>query len=310
MEIGKAGLRELKSILKRNKEVMLGSNLIGSDFSFMRRNSRDLIFKIEPMMYYDFLTAEENAALSILFPLNDFLTSGTTPSIAMLDFEKPKRAGDEYFDFIDRVFEELRLKKIRVASGHTGNYGNLEYGIGGSIAMVGFKRPVFSYQRIRKDDAIYFVGDIGAESSYFSEMEKGAGHRRISDLSIEGYVKEFLSIRKSVHYLHDLSEGGLMRGLEELSELSHSGYNVLPGLIGKQPEKMGSHSSNPFTDSSAGCIIAAVSLTRKDEFETLLRKKSWTYMEIERVKKGVTLDGRIYDRSDSTVRMLTRSNKG
>ncbi len=306
MENGKAGLTELKSLLKKNKEVMLGSNLIGSDFSFMRRSSRDLVFKIEPMMYYDFLTTEENAALSILFPLNDFLTSGTMPSIAMLDFEKPKLAGDEYFDYIDRVFKDLRSKKIRVASGHTGNYGNLGYGIAGSIALVGFKRPVFSYQRIRKDDAIYFVGDIEAESSYF--RERGVRHRRIYDLSIERYVKELLKIRRSVHYVHDLSEGGLMRGLEELSELSHSGYNVVPGLIGKQAHKKVGYTSNPFTDSSAGCIVAAVSRTLKGEFETLLRKNSWTYMEIERVKKGVTLDGRDYDPSDSTVRLLTRSD--
>jgi len=87
VETGKASLDEIKQILENNRRVMLKSNVVGSDFSFLKVNSSIITFKIEPMVFYESLSIDENALLSVLFPLNDFITSGTWPSIAMVNFE-------------------------------------------------------------------------------------------------------------------------------------------------------------------------------------------------------------------------------
>ena len=51
---------------------------------------------------------------------------------------------------------------------------------------------------------------------YVLPFKRGKGTHAPSELSIEIYIREFLRIRKSVHYVHDLSEGGLSRGLMEV----------------------------------------------------------------------------------------------
>jgi len=74
-----------------------------------------------------------------------------------------------------------------VASGHTGSYGNLDFGIAGSIAFMGFDEPIFDYRRIREDDLYYSIGRLGNELSYFKERRKGV--HSPSELSIERYIK-------------------------------------------------------------------------------------------------------------------------
>jgi len=303
--MGKVGLREVKEILRKNKNSMIESNVIGSDFSFLKRKTTDLIFKIEPMVFYKFLSTRDNARLSAIFPLNDFVTSGTMPSIAMIDFEKTADAGKEFYDYIDGVFKFLNERKIKVASGHTGNYGNLGYGVAGTMALVGFKKPIFSYQRIEKEDSFYLVGKLGAELSYFRDTFRGKRSRYISELSIERYVEEFVKRSKMVHYLHDLSEGGLFRALGEISDLVGCGFNVESKMMEAVAVKeVRDYGSRIFSASSSGSVIASVNSKRKREFENALNERSWPFFEIEKKKKGITLDNKTFSGKDSIAELL------
>ena len=303
METGKASLDEIKRILENNRGVMLKSNIIGSDFSFLKAYSSNIIFKVEPMVFYNSLSIEENALLSVLFPLNDFVTSGTWPSIAMLNFEKPAKAGKDYFEYIDRVLKILGRRKIKVASGHTGSYGNLDYGVAGSIAFIGFEDPIFDFRRIREDDLYYSIGALGNELSYFKDSGKGT--HAPSELSIEIYIREFLRIRKSVHYVHDISEGGLSRGLKEVANITHHGFNVSTAAL-KTVASKGLRDYGPklFSVSSSGALIVSISQTDEEKFERMLNKKSWPSLRIEKKNDGVTLDGKSYDPKDSIIDFL------
>lgn len=305
MGIGKVELGEVKEILRKNKRSMLDSNVIGSDFSFLKRKATNLIFKIEPMVFYKFLSTTDNARLSAIFPLNDFVTSGTMPSIAMIDFEKTSESGKEFYGYVDSVFKFLNERKIKVASGHTGNYGNLGYGVAGTMALVGFKKPIFNYQRIEKEDSFYLVGKLGAELSYFRDTYRGKRSRYVAELSIEGYVAEFVKRSKTVHYLHDLSEGGLLRALREVSELVGCGFNVeskkMEAVAVKEVKEYG---ARIFSASSSGSVIASVDSKRKKEFENTMNEKSWPFFEIEKKKKGITLDNKIFSGEDIIAEVL------
>ncbi|MEM0134484.1 MAG: AIR synthase-related protein, partial [Thermoplasmatales archaeon] len=283
VNLGKAGLKEISAVLKKNSDSILKTNVVGSDFSFFKYGKTNLVFKIEPMIFYKSLTIQENALLSVLVPINDFSTSGTWPSIAMIDFEKPVDVGEEFFDYVDAVFQNLRDRRIKVASGHTGSYGNLGYGVAGTMALVGFKRPIFSFKRIKEDDSYYSVGKLGAELSFFKHKKEGSKADSPLDLSIEKYVKEFIKIRSIVHYIHDISEGGLMRALGEVSALVRSGFNVssqdVENVAAKGTEEYG---ARVFSASSSGALIVAVDSKRKKEFEKVIKSKSWPILEIKK----------------------------
>jgi hydrogenase maturation factor len=304
--IGKIDLEEINKILNKNNEVMLKGNRVGSDFTFLSRGRINIIFKIEPMVFYDFLTPKENAVLSVLFPMNDFLTSGTWPSIAMMDFERPSGAGREYFDYMGHVFEILKERKIKVASGHTGWYGNLGYGVAGTMALLGFKRPVFSFKRLKSRDLFYSVGNIGKELLYFSNRKnKGGNGIEPLELSIEKYIVQLIRHRKIVHYVHDISEGGLLRALQEICILGDIGFNINSSDLRRTiPRGIKYFSSSIFSASSSGAIIVSVDPSGKNEFEKIMKDNSWPFIEIEKRNKGVTLDGKKEDKNDRIADIL------
>lgn len=300
------GLKEIKGILTRNREAIMESNVIGSDFSFLKQGTMNLIFKIEPMVFYKSLTIFENSLLSVIFPLNDFLTSGTWPSIAMIDFEKPVNAGNEFYDYVDGIFKNLMDRNIKVASGHTGSYGNLNYGVAGTMALLGLKKPIFSFKRVKDDDSYYFLGTIGNELSFFKH--KGKRGRGISplDLSVERYVKELIRIRSIVHYIHDISEGGLMRALMEISQLVKSGFNVSSqDLLRTSARGIEEYGTGIFSASSSGSLIVSVDSKGKEEFERVMIRNSWPMFEIERTRGGITVDKKKMNDKDGILEFLS-----
>ncbi|MEM0128078.1 MAG: AIR synthase-related protein [Thermoplasmatales archaeon] len=306
MGFGKVDLERLSKIITNHRSAMLESNVIGSDFSFGNFGGRTLIFKIEPMVYYPFLTSIENAMLSLIFPMNDFLTSGREPKIAMIDIEKPADAGDDYWNYVDFLLLELEHRNIKVASGHTGNYENTISGVAGSLALVGFQRPIFSYKRMTKEDAFYVVGRIGAEMEFFLErMKPGKRAFDLEDLSIEKYVRLFSSYKKDIHYVHDLSEGGLIRGLEEISILNRRGFDVnysatRPLIVDERPGRR----AIKLSSSSSGSIVVSVDREYKKEFEDIATANSWQFAEIRCKGRDVTVNGRRVSSHDEFSRLI------
>ncbi|MEM0073201.1 MAG: hypothetical protein QW078_02105 [Thermoplasmatales archaeon] len=294
MNFGKVEIDRLKNIMISHRDAMLESNIIGADFSFGNFGGKTIIFKIEPMVYYSFLTPLENASLSIIFPMNDYLTSGTMPELAMIDFEKPSDVADEYWKYVDFLILGLSDAGVRIASGHTGRYRNIKSGVAGSIALIGFREPVFSYTKIGNHDAFYVVGKIGTEMMFFEERMK---HKRsrigLKELSIEKYVNSLLPYGGKVHYIHDLAEGGLIRGLEEISYLIGGGFDVSYNSVIKLiADGIPGGKSVKLSSSSSGSIVVALDQNFKEEFEDIARRKEWDYAEIRRSGNGVRIDGR------------------
>lgn len=308
MDTGKVGLKEIRRILRRNKRSILWSNVIGSDFSFLESWATNLVFKIEPMVFYKQLSIDENSFLSVTFPLNDFLTSGTWPSFAMVDFEKPSKSGDEFYDYVDSIFDNLRERNITVASGHTGSYGNIDYGVVGTMALVGVRKPIFSFKRVEEDDSYYFLGKIGTELSFFKNSGKVGSSISASELSVERYIKELVKIRTIVHYIHDVSEGGLMRALLEISEFVKSGFNVSSDdIIRASANGVEEYGAGIFSASSSGSLIVSVDSERKVEFEKAMNRKSFPVFEIERRKNGITVDAKKVSGRDSILEFLSKA---
>lgn len=223
--MGKIGLDRLSYFIEKHRSAMVKNNGIGWDYSHTTKRGIDIIAKIEPMMFYNFLEPEENAQLSFIFALNDFLTSGVWPEYAMIDFENIKGAGEKFEKFMESMLKILKMRRIKLLAGHTGDYGNIEEGISGSISLLSVTRkPRFSLNRVKKPYKVILMGNLGLEYRYFYErLNKLEARTKITDLSIERYLP-FLD--NKVYYVHDLAEGGLARALLELTYVLGHGFQL------------------------------------------------------------------------------------
>lgn len=308
MNEGKFELKEIKKIISENSDSMVKTNVIGSDFSHVATKGREFIFKIEPMIYYDFLAPTENAYLSFTFPMNDFLCSGRGPSYAMIDFESPSKSGKDYLSFIRELYKLLRKYDISLVSAHTGRYSNSNYGVLGSLALIGTERPIFCPGRIKGNDTFFAVGKLGIELLFFSNSMKRMKNRiNKKRVSVEGFVDAMKENRKTVHFIHDLSEGGLVRGLEELEVLTGRGFDIqTTGFTDLVPEGLRYFGDKIYFASSSGSLVVAVDSSRESSFRMNMEKAGIPVAKLERRSKGIRIDGKKLYWKDDIQDMLNK----
>jgi len=307
MSNGKMDLGFLHKLISDNSDVIVPTNKIGTDFSTARNRDSTFIFKIEPAVYYDFLTPVENARLSFTFAMNDFLCSGRNPLYAMIDFESPPVPRHKFIEYIGYYYEILRMNHMLLSAAHTGIYNNSGFGVIGSIAMVGTGTPIFSHERIRRDDSFYIVGKIGLELRFFMFRKKMISARtEIEELAINPLVNLFLQQRKAVHYVHDIAEGGPYRALEEVSLLVNRGFDLdSSGMRMLVPPDLHNIGKNIISASSSGAAIVAISGRQSQSFEQSMSDSGIPFLKLASAEEGVLLDGKTYKGRDRLVSILS-----
>jgi len=92
-----------------------------------------------------------------------------------------------------------------------------------------------------------------------------------------------LSIRNSIHYVHDLSEGGLSRGLMEVANITNHGFDVRTAALKTVASKgIKGYGRKLFSVSSSGALIVSIPRTDEEKFERMLTKNSWPFFRIEK----------------------------
>ncbi|MGC8546626.1 MAG: AIR synthase-related protein [Thermoplasmata archaeon] len=303
--MGKIELEKLINLIEKNRDVMVRDNVIGSDFSTINLPI-NIIVKIEPMMYYEFLTPKENATLSYIFIQNDFLTSGIGPEYAMIDFESPDGANDDYIDFIQKMYEILRSNRVKLATAHTGNYGNIKYGIAGSIALIAYGKPIYGIHRLNDESSFFVMGKLGLEYMFFKDkIDKKKSIVQEKDLSISNILNEIKNIEVKVEYIHDIAEGGLIRSMEELSNYLGRGLRISENEMKDiTPQELLYLKNDILSVSSSGSAIISVPRKEKENFKNYMEGK---VAEIEVVKEGLWLDNqRLVSKEDKLYEILKK----
>ncbi len=286
--MSKIDIRSLEKIIKENQDIMVESNVIGADFSLIDKCG-GVTAKIEPMMYYDFLTPKENALLSFIFIENDFLTSGLSPEYAMIDFESPKGEFERYKIYMNEIYKIMRKNSIKLVSAHTGDYGNINYGITGSMVLISFNRPIFSLEKISVDSSFYLIGKIGLEYKYF-EHKINEKYRKVNerDLSISELIDKLKGFNGKIEYVHDLAEGGLYRALQEISHHLKTGFKLSFSDLSKLiPDDLMELGTDIFYVSSSGAAIVSLAKGEEKEFENYMKHE---FAKIRKVSRGLWID--------------------
>lgn len=291
--MGKIEINDLRSIIEKHRDTIVEYNGLGWDYSMTESNGTTIIGKIEPMVYYNFISPAENAKLSVIFALNDFLTSGLIPEFALIDFESVGQNRKDFMDYVEKVIYELGRKKVKLLAAHTGEYGNISQGVSGSISLISLnKKPKYSLKKIQEDYKIFVAGTLGKEYKYFLERKSGIDEKTTfpEDLSIEDKIKCF---NEHVYYVHDLSEGGLYRGLLELEEILGHGFSLNSKEIKKLKIAELTVEKAIEASSSGSVIILADGNYEKPEYCKMIN--------LERAEKGILLDGEMIESNGDVI---------
>ncbi len=281
--MGKIEIKNIKKIIEKHKDDIVKDNGLGWDYSKFDLNGITVVGKIEPMVYYNFLEPVENSKLSVLFGLNDFLTSGLMPELALVDFESVGEKKEDFIEYVENIILELGKRGIKLLAAHTGDYGNISQGVSGSIALISLnKKPKYSPEKIPREYGIFVSGTLGLEYRYFMERKIGIKDPKTfpEDLSVENILK---CLNNKVYYVHDLSEGGLFRGLMELTEMLGHGFNIEAQKIEaiKIPELS---AEKVIEASSSGAIIIIAD-------SNYAPPKNCKIVRLETAENGIFLDG-------------------
>lgn len=287
--MGKLDIESIRKIISNYKGIVADDNGPGWDFSQIEVQGINIIGKIEPMVYYDFLEPEENAYLSLIFSMNDFITSGLKPDLSLVDFEAINFQGSDFLDYISEILSLLGRRGIKMLAAHTGSYGNIKSGVAGSMALIAVnKHPKFSLRRIRKNHKIYIIGKLGLEYEFFRDKITGnsSSSIKIQDLSIEKMIEDIEEVSSEIYYIHDLAEGGLIRALKEIEPVLNHGFNIDLLDIAKIKADCLSP-SEALEASSSGAALIISSESYKPNYR-------YGFISIHKAESGILVNGSPY----------------
>lgn len=136
------------------------------------------------------------------------------PEYAVLDLALPPGYSVKEVELILTVFVgECQKYGVKLVGGHTGRYEGLEYPLASSTVMGRRLRP---RQAPVEGDRIYLLGRVGSEAAWLT-----GARVELEELTPLPKALKVAGIR-SVKLAHDISEGGLIGSLLELS--SFYGY--------------------------------------------------------------------------------------
>jgi predicted fused transcriptional regulator/phosphomethylpyrimidine kinase/hydrogenase maturation factor len=225
------------------------------------------------------------------------------PEFALLDLVLPPGYPEgKAFSIIRSFASECRKYGVRLVGGHTGRYEGAEYPIASS-AVIG--RRVRARRAPAEGDDVYLVGVVGAEAAWLTgaEVELEELTPLPKALKLQG--------AEGLKLLHDVSEGGLLGALLEVSTFYRSSIAVERGRVPVHPRapRLGELLSLP----SYGALVAVAE--EGSRLEDLCSREGLECSWIGRVGGpgvGVEVDGVVFSTAPQSelVALYTPSAAG
>jgi hydrogenase expression/formation protein HypE len=230
---------------KAREEVLAGPNH-GLDNAVVRLNSSQvLVVTADPLSVIPELGLEDSAWISVHLLASDLSTCGFPPQFIMVNFSLPPHMKDEEFEaYWDAFHAECSKLGISVLGGHTGRYVGSDYTvIGGGVMMtVAPENRYLSSSMAEPGDSVIMtkgvaIASTGILARTFPEtIEDAYGSaflkRAQSYLSQFSVVKDTLTAasvglrEEGVTAMHDVTEGGLLGAIYELTQAAEIGVEV------------------------------------------------------------------------------------
>jgi hydrogenase expression/formation protein HypE len=314
-EIGKFSLDLIEKIVyprlgAKKAEVLVGPGH-GRDNAVIRLGCNQvLVATADPLSVIPALGLKDSAYLSVHLLASDLATCGFPPRFMMVNLSLPPRMKNEEFEEYWTCLDfECRKLGIAIVGGHTGRYVGSDYTVvGGGVMMTLAPEKKYLASNMSKpgDALIMTKGTAIATTAILSRafpktIEKAYGASFLKKARL--YLRQFSVVEdaltaasvglrdKGVTAMHDVTEGGLLGALYELSEASKIGLEIeLSGVIITQEAKLVCDLFNlsPYSTLSEGTLIIAV---RPEKAQKVLQA-----LELKGIKSRII--GKVTDARD------------
>ena len=289
--MGKLTDRELKQLLsciRKNEQVIVPPKA-GYDSGVHRIGDKYLVVSTDPCSG---VPSRWFGFLLINYAASDVALFGARPEYCTINLLGPPGTRSEIFqEIMEQACEASDELGIFIITGHTGRYDSLNNTLGvctayGTVEPENLKTPGSAQSK----DLILCTKPIGLETAVNFSLthtaqavdlfSKQSTTRLSKEIQMQSCVKEALQLAelKSVHAMHDATEGGLIAALNEVASASNLGFKINYGRIPLTrevrilQEAFGLSDNQVLSMSSTGTILAAVSSEGENEVREILNR--------------------------------------
>jgi len=229
----------------KRREILVGPGQ-GLDNAIVKLgHNQVLVVTSDPFSMIPVLGPRDSAWLSVHLLASDLSTCGFPPRFMMVNFNLPPHMKDEEFlEYWEAFHKECKQLGVAILGGHTGRYVGSDYTvIGGGVMMtLAPENRYLASNMSRPGDLIIMTKGIaiaatGILARTFPEtIEKAYGSSFLKKAQSHFYqfsvVEDALTAASAglrdegVTAMHDVTEGGLLGALYELSEASCIGLDI------------------------------------------------------------------------------------
>lgn len=254
-----------------------------------------LVVTSDPFSMIPILGARDSAWLSVHLLASDLSTCGFPPRFIMVNFCLPPQMKDEEFqEYWDAFHKECKRLGVAILGGHTGRYVGCDYTIigGGVMMTLAPEDRYLASNMSRSDDLVIMTKGVAiaatgilarafpetVERTYGSSFLKRAqSHFRQFSVVEDALTAASVGLRDDgVTAMHDVTEGGLLGALYELSEASRVGLEMdLSKVIVTDEAKRVCElfGLDPYATLSEGTLIVTVKREKAKEVLNILESK-------------------------------------
>jgi hydrogenase expression/formation protein HypE len=307
---------------KRNEVVVAPE--YGVDVSIVNlNNGLAMAMTSDPLSLIPTLGLQESAWLSVQLMANDMATTGFTPMYAQFVLNLPTSLSaddfEQYWKYIHQYCEHLG---VAITGGHTGRFEGLHSTVsgGGTMITIAPGEDMLTSKGATPGDILIMTKECALIStailalSFPETVKKFCGesfHQQACNLfyqtsAVEAGLAAGLIARhtKSVTAMHDVTEGGVMGAIYELTQASRCGVvideNKIP--VGEAQQKIGDHFNiDPKYCVGAGAMIITV---KPDKVQLLLSQLKSKSINATIIGKITTADKGVQVRNNEGERTL------
>ena len=278
---------------KRRREILVGPNH-GLDNAVVQLGSNQvLVVTSDPLSVIPELGLKDSAWLSVHLLSSDISTCGFPPQFIMVNLSLPPNMKDEEFEeYWDAFHVECDKLGVAVLGGHTGRYVGSDYTIvgGGVMMALAPEDRYLTSSMARSGDLVIMTKGVAIATTgilartFPKTIEKAYGSSFLN--RAQSYFHQFSVVKdaltassvglrgEGVTAMHDVTEGGLLGAIYELTQASKTGIEIdLSNVILTQEAKQVCElfGLDPYLALSEGTLIITVKQEKAQEVLKALR---------------------------------------
>jgi len=312
--LGKFGEDELEKYVfphletsgKRRTDLRYGSDYNTVDLEA----GKVMVVSTDPLALSPGMGWARSARLALQVITTDVAVSGIPPSHLLVNWNLPPEMKNEAFEAAWKGFTgEARDVGLEIVGGHTGRYQGGGFPIVGAGTAFGIgDRSKLLSGELKPGDRIFCLNELGLEAAailsfyYPDRLAKLTSRKLINRLRQEfdrlnpTKALSQMSRLPGIKVLHDIAEGGLIGGLQELVAGSELGASVDVSGLETNPDVMKTCNQlelDPTRITSIGSGVATVDPAFRESFLGEAAEKGLKVQEVGRVTDSglVELEG-------------------